>query len=181
MPRYAIVESGVVSNVVVWDGESDWAAPDDAVAVILQDGAQIEPGYAYDGANFSAPVSPPPALADAQAAQIAILTDAYNAAIQMPVSFTTAGGVTKIFQADSGSQNVLLIATTGYNMVGATPTGFYWVSSDNTQVPFALADLKGLYGVMLTQGNIAFQQLQTLKAAVRAATTVAAAQAVSWH
>ncbi len=124
-------------------------------------------------------------LATAQATQIAALTAAYQAAIQQSVSYTTVGGVNKVFQADDYSQNVLLIATTGYNLAGATPAGFYWVSSDNTQVPFALADLKGLYGVMLVQGNTAYQQLQTLKAQVNAvvvaqANAVAAVQAIVW-
>ncbi|MBN3848611.1 DUF4376 domain-containing protein [Paraburkholderia sp. Ac-20342] len=131
-------------------------------------------------ARYQAYVNPASTLQGAINAQLAALTGAYQAAIQQPVSFTTAGGVTKTFQADTDSQNVLLIATTGYSLAGATPSGFYWVSSDNTQVPFALADLKGLYAVMLAQGNVAFQKLQALKVSVRAATTVAAAQAVSW-
>ncbi|WP_407945730.1 DUF4376 domain-containing protein [Paraburkholderia elongata] len=58
--------------------------------------------------------------------------------------------------------------------------GFYWKSSDNTEVPFALADLKGLYAAMLAQGWAAFQKLQTFKAQVSTATTVIAVQAVVW-
>lgn len=131
-------------------------------------------------ARYQAFINPASTLSGAQSAQIATLTAAYSAAIQQSVSFTTAGGVAKTFQADLASQDVLLKATTGYNLSGATPTGFYWVSGDNTQVPFTLADLKGLYRVMLAQGNTAFQKLQTLKSQVNAATTVAAATAVSW-
>lgn len=78
------------------------------------------------------------------------------------------------------SKATLLTATTGYDISGATPEGFYWVARDNVCVPFTLADLKGLYGVMLAQGNAAFNKLQTLKAAVRAAATIAAVQAVTW-
>lgn len=119
-------------------------------------------------------------LAAAQSTKIDVLTDAYQAAVQQSVSFTTAGGVTRTFQADTGSQQILLLAATGYNFAGATPGGFYWKSEDNTQVPFTLADLKGLYAVMLTQGNVAFQQLQTLKGQVAAATTIAEVQAIIW-
>jgi hypothetical protein len=130
--------------------------------------------------RYQAFVNPASTLAGAQAAQITALEAAYEAAIQQPVAFTTTAGVSKTFQADSASQNVLLIATTGYNLAGATPAGFYWVSSDDTQVPFALVDLKGLYGVMLARGNAAFQQLQTLKSSVRAASTIASVRAVVW-
>ncbi|TDV39515.1 uncharacterized protein DUF4376 [Paraburkholderia caballeronis] len=126
---------------------------------------------------YSAPVL---TLAQAQAVQIAAVTAAYNAAIQTAVSFTTAGGVTKTFQADSGSQETLSLAANGYNFAGAVPAGFYWKSEDNTEVPFALADLKGLYAAMLAQGWAAFQQLQTLKSQVNAATSVSAVQTVVW-
>ncbi|MFM0058705.1 DUF4376 domain-containing protein [Paraburkholderia phytofirmans] len=140
------------------------------------------PGYAVLNGVL---VVPPPAtepelLASAQAAQMSALTAAYQAAVQQSVSFTTAAGAAKMFQADNNSQNVLLIATTGYNLAGETPPGFYWVAGDNTQVPFTLADLKGLYAVMLQQGNTAFQTLQTLKAQVRSATTIGAVQSIKW-
>ncbi|KER71771.1 hypothetical protein HR51_16105 [Burkholderia cepacia] len=126
----------------------------------------------------SAPTGP--ILAPVQAAQYELLDSAYQNAIMQPVSFKTAGGVTKTFQADAGSQKVLMQTTQGYAISGSVPTGFYWVSSDNTQVPFTLADLQGLYQAMLAQGWTAFQHRQTLKAQIGAATTVAAVQAVVW-
>lgn len=119
-------------------------------------------------------------LSGVQAQQCAVLQAAYASAVQQPVSFTTAGGVTKTFAADDASQTVLMQALQGYSTTGAVPSGFYWVSTDNTPVPFTLADLKGLYGVMLAQGWTWFQHLQTQKAAVRAATTVAAVQSITW-
>lgn len=143
--------------------------------------AQGSPYTVVNGA-LVAPVPPTAAqlLAAEQASQIAMLTAAYNEAIQQAVTFTTSGGVTKTFQADVNSQDVLLKATTGYNLSGSTPTGFYWVSSDNTQVPFTLADLKGLYGSLLAQGNAAFQKLQTLKAQVNNSERVADVQGINW-
>jgi hypothetical protein len=116
----------------------------------------------------------------ARAAKIVELYGAYQAASQVAVAYKTVAGVSQIFQADSASQNTLLIAATGYGFAGATPAGFYWVALDNTQVPFTLDDLKGLYGVMLAQGNVAFNKLQTLKASVRSASTAADVQAVAW-
>ncbi|WP_174995879.1 DUF4376 domain-containing protein [Pandoraea horticolens] len=112
--------------------------------------------------------------------QLAVLYASYQAATQVDVNHTSVARVAATYDADSTSQLTLLVATTGYNLAGATPKGFYWLSADNRQVPFELPDLKGLYASMLAQGNIAFSKLQTLKAEVRAATTVAAVQAITW-
>jgi hypothetical protein len=119
-------------------------------------------------------------LSTAQAAQTAAIMAAYQTAISEPVSFTTAGGATKTFQTDPESQTILMAATQGYTLAGAVPSGFYWVSADNTQVPFTLADLSGLYAATLAQGWSAFQKKQTLKAQIAAATTVATVQGITW-
>jgi hypothetical protein len=49
---YAIVEDGVVANVVVWDGESPYT-PDGEL--ILIDGLTPQPGigWDYDGTKFA--------------------------------------------------------------------------------------------------------------------------------
>lgn len=120
------------------------------------------------------------ALLAAQNAKIALLAQTYAQAITQDVSYTTSAGVTKTFQADPVAQNYILLTTTGYALIGSTPDGFYWVSSDNTRVPFTLTDLKGLYGAVLTQGAIAFQRVQDRKVSVRAATNQAEIDAVVW-
>jgi phage major head subunit gpT-like protein len=131
-------------------------------------------------AEAQAIINPPLTLAQAQADQIALMYTSYATAIAQPVAYTSKAGVAKTYQADTASQTVLMQATQGYGIAGATPTGFYWVAADNTQVPFTLADLQGLYGAMLAQGWTAFQNLQSKKTAINAATTVKAAQAVTW-
>jgi hypothetical protein len=133
--------------------------------------------------------NPAPTLEQVQASQIAVITADYQSAIAQPVSYTTVGGMTKTFQADAGSQDVLLQAIAGYNLVGDVPSGFYWLATDNTHVPFTLADLKGMYTVMLAQGWAAFQTRTTLKdeinavaitATVTQAQAIAAVQAIVW-
>jgi hypothetical protein len=62
----------------------------------------------------------------------------------------------------------------------AVPSGFYWVAADNTKVPFTYADLQGLAQAIGTQGEAAFQHLQALKDQVRAATSIAAVEAITW-
>ena len=116
----------------------------------------------------------------AQVTQIGILAGDYLNAISQPVSFTTAAGVVKTYQADKVSVQNLIEMTLTFTKAGATPTGFYWVAQDSTQVPFAFADLQNLAAAIGAPGVVAYQHLQTLKADVLAATTVTAVQAVVW-
>ncbi|MBB5462864.1 DUF4376 domain-containing protein [Paraburkholderia sp. Cpub6] len=131
-------------------------------------------------ARYQAFVNPASTLTGAQAAQNAVIDSTYASAVQQSVTFKTAAGVTETFQADADSQTILMQATQGYQIAGATPSGFYWKSADNTQVAFTLADLQGLYTAILAQGWTAFQKRTTLKTQISAATTVAAVQAVNW-
>lgn len=110
-------------------------------------------------------------ITPAKAAQNAVLASAYAAAIQIPVAYMAT-----TFQADSGSQDTL----TKCLVAGSVPAGFYWLDANNAQVPMTFAQLQGLAGAMLTQGQTAFARLQTRKSAVLAAATVAAVQAVVW-
>ncbi|MBB3213413.1 hypothetical protein FHW67_002705 [Herbaspirillum sp. Sphag1AN] len=169
----ARIQNGIVVEMLT----ADPFPPFNPALTWVECDSTVQVGDIYDGTNFSAPTV---TLAAAQSSQIGIIVAAYQSAISTPVSFTTAGGVTKTFQADSNSQDLLVTAVAGYNAQKAVPTGFYWKSADNTQVPFTLADLNGLSAAMLAQGWTAFQHLTTLKAQVAAATTVAAVQAIVW-
>jgi hypothetical protein len=113
----------------------------------------------------------PPSFADLQEAKMVELSAAYNVAIQLPVAYMGS-----TFQADSDSQDLL----TKCLVAGAVPTGFYWLDANNAQVPMTFAQLQGLAGTMLMQGQITFDNLQTKKTAVRAALTVADVQLVQW-
>ena len=119
-------------------------------------------------------------LDEAKAIKKVALTGSYATACASPVSYTTIGKVAKAYQADAGSVAILQQTLAGLSGIQATPAGFWWLSDDNTQVPFAYADLQGLAAAMLSQGWTAFQRLQTLKAEVAAASTVTAVQAVEW-
>lgn len=131
-------------------------------------------------ARYQAFANPASTLAGAQAAQSAAIDAAYAEASEQSVSFKTAAGVTETFEADPASQTLVMQATQGYQIAGATPSGFFWKAADNTQVAFTLADLQGLYTTILAQGWAAFQKRTTLKSEIAAATTVAAVQAIVW-
>jgi len=164
-----------------------WAFEDD---VVVKENNGVYSFFAPNGDVLNTPATlhpyTPPAptsaqlLAQAQAAQIATLTAAYQQAIQAPVSYTSKGGVTKTYQADPGSVANLQSMLLAFGATQAVPSGFYWVAADNTQVPFTYADMQGLMQVLGMQAETAFQHLQTQKAAVKAATTVSAVQAVTW-
>lgn len=66
--RYAVVEvaTSLVSNVIIWDGISEWA-PDEGFIVVASEEAQI--GYTYADGVFTAPPVPPPTEAELLAAQ----------------------------------------------------------------------------------------------------------------
>jgi hypothetical protein len=69
MKNYAIVESGVVTNTIIWDGDTDsWSPPEGSEAVALQEGTDVSIGYLYDGTFFSAPPKPAPTPAEILAA-----------------------------------------------------------------------------------------------------------------
>lgn len=54
MNNYAIIQSGKVMNIVIWDGGDGWSPPDGSTAVQLPEGAPVDIGWSYDGTKFTA-------------------------------------------------------------------------------------------------------------------------------
>jgi hypothetical protein len=54
--NYLIVQDNKVINSVVWDGASDWTAPEGTTAVVAPEGVGI--GWTKVGANWIAPEPP---------------------------------------------------------------------------------------------------------------------------
>lgn len=57
METYAIVESGTVTNIVLWDGSADWAPPESSTAVKIADDSPVTVGYSYNGSAFTPPAN----------------------------------------------------------------------------------------------------------------------------
>lgn len=55
MSTYAVVQNGVVTNLVEWDGASDWAPPNGATLVQVHPGQDVTVGSTYSGGVFSLP------------------------------------------------------------------------------------------------------------------------------
>lgn len=76
MANYAIVESGVVVNMVIWDGVAEWSPNPGQTAVEIKDGVEVGIGYSFIAGKFVAPAVPAPtqkelvAEAEKQKAQI---------------------------------------------------------------------------------------------------------------
>jgi hypothetical protein len=58
MLRHAIISSAsnVVVNVVLWDGQSEWTAPDGHYVVNVEGNTAIDIGYSYKNGVFNPPV-----------------------------------------------------------------------------------------------------------------------------
>ncbi|BCQ23170.1 tail fiber assembly protein [Caballeronia sp. NK8] len=92
MENYALVQNGQVVNVIVWDGTpytpatddqpaAGWSPPEGTTAVKLDADSTVSIGYGYDGSTFTAPPAPPvpaPTMAEKQAQQSALMTQATN-------------------------------------------------------------------------------------------------------
>jgi hypothetical protein len=54
--NYALIENGVVSNTIVWDGNTaDWTPPTGYTAILIPDGEPVSIGWTYANGAFSAP------------------------------------------------------------------------------------------------------------------------------
>ncbi|CAK7025443.1 hypothetical protein [Saezia sanguinis] len=51
MKTYAVVKDGVVVNLVVWDGKSQWR-PDEGKAIALGAEDIVDIGYVYEDGKF---------------------------------------------------------------------------------------------------------------------------------
>jgi len=112
-------------------------------------------------------------LADAQSQQLALMDSSYTTAVTAPIAYM---GTT--FQADQASQDLIASVLTAAG--GALPAGFAWYDVNNAPVTMTFAQLQGLAASILGRGQPLFIHKQTQKAAIRAASTVAQVQAVTW-
>ena len=164
-----------------------WAFELDVVATVT---AGVYSFVAAHGAVLNTPttlqpyVTPAPTAAQllvaTQAAQLTLLKSAWQTATLIPVSYPSLGGAVKTYQTDAQSISNLTGANIACAQSGITPAGFFWVAADNTQVPFAYADLQGLAAAIFAQSAADFARYQIRKAAILAALTVAAVEVITF-
>lgn len=59
--NYAWIEGGVVTNCIVWDGNTDPATggflpPEDVTIILIPEGSSAWMGWGWDGTEFTPPV-----------------------------------------------------------------------------------------------------------------------------
>lgn len=125
-----------------------------------------------------------PTLDQAKASQIALLQASYQNAINAPVTFTNASGVTSTYPS---GDTVLVTGQKAKNLLAeiisagsAAWTLGKWLDTNNVAQTFTFADLQGLAGAMEAAITLDYTDLVSKIAEVNAATTVSAVQAVTW-
>lgn len=108
-----------------------------------------------------------------RARQIRAIEEAYEAALDAPISYMTTQ-----FQAEAESR--MMISSVLVALGGASPTGFGWHDINNTRIAMTFAQLQGLATTILLRGDPLFQQRQARKASIRAALTKSEIEAVIW-
>lgn len=58
MPTYAIIENGLVVNIVIWDGVTSFVPPSGKILIQIQDGTYTGPGATYVNGAFGDPPNP---------------------------------------------------------------------------------------------------------------------------
>ncbi|WP_157639445.1 hypothetical protein [Burkholderia ubonensis] len=56
---YAIVQNGIVVNMIEWDGVTSWSPPIGMIAVQVPTNAYVGIGSTYSNGVFGAPPAPP--------------------------------------------------------------------------------------------------------------------------
>ena len=128
--------------------------------------------------------NPLPTLAQAQQAQINALKTSYQTAINVPVSFKNAAGVTSTYPAGltislngqtamQNLNNVLVAGVTAWTLGK-------WLDCFDVAQTFTFTDLQGLAAAMEGVQTLDWQDLIAKVAEVNMATTVSAVQAITF-
>ena len=59
MTTYAIVENGVIANVIVWDGVTEYTSPNGTTLIQIPDGTYTGIGATYSNGVFGPPPQTP--------------------------------------------------------------------------------------------------------------------------
>jgi hypothetical protein len=183
MKRYALIKSGLVINVILWNGSDDSSFGDDVLAIECGDTVQI--GFAYNGASFTDP-NPVASqtLAQAQAAQIAANSAACQAAITAGFKSSALGAwytyPSKVTDQQNLNASVVASLIPGIPATWVTP---FWCQDTNgnwtyvyhtaAQIQKVGQDAKGAILTLLNKNS-------QLQAQVMAATKIEDVYKVTW-
>lgn len=178
MAQYAIIENGIVSNVI--EADAGYAESINAVAVVNN----CAIGASYANGVFTPAPGPVPTLAEAKTAQISALSAACQAEIYKGFASSALGATYTYPASDTDQRNLIALVTS--SLLPNLPS--------NWTVPFWCADTSGAWAMREHtaaqiqkagsdgQAAITALRLQNAKLAaeVAAATAVEAVQAIVW-
>lgn len=130
--------------------------------------------------DFIVPLSSSEILRNAMDVRVLALRSRYLSSLQGKLKFSTGAGVSEVFQVDDLSVKNLSDMLLAFSGTQETPDQFYWVTDNNSHVPFTYKDLQGLASLMGTAKLGLFQHFQGKRAEIEACTTVEAVNAVQW-
>lgn len=182
-PTYYLTPNSAGTDFTGSGYTPDGTLPPEAVPcpqAVAQNFSQYVPNGS--GAYTEAPSSV--LLAQAQSAQISLLKAGYLTAINAPVTFKNAAGVTSTYPSGNtilitGDKAKSLLAETIAAGSAAWTLG-KWLDTNDVAQTFIFADLQGLAAAMEAAVTASYETLVSKIAQVNAATTVADVQAIVW-
>ena len=171
MVRHAIILAGVVENIALWDGETDWTPPAGASVVALADGDACDIGWSYDGTVLSPPGAP--ALADVKAAKLA---DMQALKAQALAAMTYAlGGVA--YRVTLGVQDQVDVQLRLQELAAEPPgTTTNWEIVNNVFLDLTLQDLDAIFVAGKAYITAVYAWAKSMAAGIGAMITVDAVQ-----
>ncbi len=164
----------------------DGTLPPNSIACTADQALQPQQYQVDVSANPVSVIAAPAAqlLSLAQAAQVAVLQASYQEAINTPVNFKNAAGVTSTYAfgnalSPSGSNAQDLLTQIISAGASAWKAGV-WFDVNGVAQTMTFADLQGLAAAIEAMETPDEQDLMTKIAAVQAATTVAGVQAITF-
>lgn len=194
MKTYARIANGVVAEIIPPMTDANGAEipiadrfPASFVSTLVDcssvtgiaQGWAYTPGVSGAAGEFSAPAGP--TLAQAQAAQIAIIEAACSAAIL--AGFTSSAlGASRTYGSNPTDQNNLLNAALASQGQSSTWSASLWCANGTTwaYTPHTPTQVQQVNADWMTYRQTQQQKYASLIGKINAATTVAAVQAISW-
>jgi len=131
-------------------------------------------GDTYSVGTFSKPaITLAQLLSDAQTVRISFIEQQYETLEHADIAYMATN-----FQADDVSRK--LIAEVLAAQSGVAPLDFAWYDKNNSPIAMTNTQFQGLANAIYLRNRPLYINKQAKKAAIRAATTVAAVQAVVW-
>ncbi len=175
-------------TVIAYYDSEDSPPPDSATVIKITDtqwmSAISSPYQPVTVVNGVLTIPTGPTLDQAKASQIALLKASYQNAINAPVTFTNAAGVTSTYPS---GDTVLVTGQKAKNLLAevisagsASWTLGKWLDTKNVAQTFSFSDLQGLAEAMEAAITLDYTDLVSKIAEVNSATTVSGVQAITF-